>query len=338
MKEVIRNVLAVVLLTATIWVWADLEQQREQTLIVPVEVNVPPGFVVLDVAPDRVKVRLKGPEGEIQALERTPEGSPEQKVCRFTVTDPAKLQRRALRLRAAEGFHQWDDRRLKVLAVTTVQDDPSPEITVRIGRLVQVAVPVVVSVKGATPADSAARPPEVKATVLESELTKVPPTKRYAVAPIEVRTIPENRVIEETVPLDPRLGGTDGVDAEFAPKRVTVTVTLVSAVATKTLQKIPITSDMPFEILKTYQVVFQDGTPPLPVDLTVEGPREVVERLTPGQVSLQLVITPADKPVEQGTWIGREPRVVGLPPEVKVVDPLPTVNFNLKRREEAQPP
>jgi len=334
MKETIRNVLAVVLLTATIWVWADLEQQHEQALVVPVEVNVPPGFVVLRLTPDRVKVWIRGPVGEIQALDGTPEGTPDLKVCRFALTDPEKLQSGTLRLRASDGFRQWNERRLSVVAVTTVADEPIPEITVEVGRLVDVSVPVVVRVTGAIAAETTVKPPEVKATVREAELAEVPQTKRYAVAPVEIKSIPDSRVIEETVTLDPRLGGAEGIEATFTPKRVTVTVTLVSAVVTKALPQVPITIAMPIETMKTYQVVFQDTVPPLPVDLKIEGPREIVERLTPGQVSLQLVITPADKPVEQGTWIGREPRVVGLPVEVKAVEALPTVNFNLKRRTE----
>jgi len=70
--------------------------------------------------------------------------------------------------------------------------------------------------------------------------------------------------------------------------------------------------------------------------LEVEGPTPAVERLKAQDIRVQLVLTADDKP-NPGSWLPREPVVVGLPPGVKLVKPLPTVNFNLEKHNEKPP-
>jgi hypothetical protein len=336
MKQTLRNFAAVALLTLAIWVWADLEQQTEETFYVPVEVLVPPGFEVVKVTPDRAKVKVRGPSAEIRGLMKTGPGKENLRVCRFNLADPGKLASGTIRLRALDGFRQWDERRVIPLAVLAMDDKPLDDITVELEHLIQVRVPVDVRVVGAAVKAVAADPAEVTATVSQSRLQALPAAKRRAIAVVRVTSLPADLQIKDKVPLEPSLGGAEGVRAAFDPRIVEVTATIESASIAKILPQVPVAVAAPPEVLRAYDVVFQDPDALL-VDLKVEGPRELVEPLTAGQVSVQLVLTGSDKPVEEGPWIGRVPRVSGLPPGVKLVEPPTTINFNLRRRGSPPP-
>jgi hypothetical protein len=337
MKQAIRTFLAVAFLTLVIWVWADLEQQTDETFFVPVEVQVPAGFEVAKVSPDRLKVKVRGPSAEIRGLMETGPGKPNRRVCRLLLTDPGKLAPGTVRVRAVEGFRHWDENRVVPLAVLTLDDKPLEDVTVEVEHLVQVRVPVEVRVVGAVVKAAASQPAEVTATVSESRFQALAPAKRKAVAVVKVSALPPDLQIREKVPLELGLGGAEGVRAAFDPRIVEVTATIESASATKTLAQVPVAIAAPPDVLRTYDVVFQDESVLL-VDLRVEGPRELVEPLTPGQVGLWLALTAADKPVEEGPWIGRVPQASGLPPGVRLAEPPPTINFNLKRRESPRAP
>jgi hypothetical protein len=326
MKSRIRTFLAVSLLTITIWVWADMEQLNQDEIVVEdIEVLVPQSFEVESVTPTKLKVQVEGRHSEIQELSH----GPERPEARFDLRD-REINGESISLVAAEGFRHWTGVRVvQVLEGDT--DRRLDQITVALDRLTEITVPVRVNVLGASATDARAVPPEVKATVSASELATLPEAKRYARATVEVGTMPPERRIDEEVALESRLGAADGIPARFTPARVRVQAALKAAVTPQTLQGVEIVFVVPPEKLEEYEVVFQDNSPPGPVDLTVEGRRELVEPLTARQVSLQVVVTPDDKPVE-GAWIGRDPKVVGLPPGVTVVSGLPTVNFNLKRR------
>ncbi len=334
MTRQLRTFVAVAVLTATIWVWADLKQTLKYTVTVPVEVVPPTGFLVRDVAPERLTVKVEGPQGEIQRLQ----DDPALRVCRITL-DEADLAPGAGSVPPGQGFAHWEEMRIKPIEFLDSEGRPVAEVRMELDRFVRLPVdvhPEVSLVTGAVEATAAAMPDEVTARVAASQLASLPEARRYVVARLQLRSMPEDRRVEREVVLEPRLGGSDGVPATFEPDRVTVTATLEATVLARTLPPVPLTVSGPPEMLNTFHVVFQDDTPRL-VELKVEGPRESVESLTPQQVRVELVLKPEDAPAEEGTWIPRMPKVIGLPGGVKVVGPLPTINFNLRRRA-VEPP
>ena len=331
MSERIRTLFAVVVLTAVIWVWADLELAKEDSLDVPVKVDAPPDFLVRDLKPTHVTVKFKGPKGEIEALRQTPEDL----VCRL-VPSGSDLKTGPLSLRARDGFARWEETyRLSVQEITDDEPEvPDGEVLVDLDRLVRRRVPVKVAITGYTVVGQpAVEPAEVIAVVAESDWAKLSETKRYASARLAVTAAPKDSPIEQNVTLEPRLGGADGIEAAFDPPTVRVTAQLESTLSTKALTQIAILIAGPPEMLNTYDVVFQEDADRL-IDLQVQGPRQLVEPLTGQDVRIELVLAPDDRPTSEGTWIPRVPKVFGLPVGVEVVGPLPTINFNLKKRGE----
>jgi len=332
MTERIRTFLAVAVLTIAVWVWADLEQTGESEDLVPVVISGPAGFRISDVNPKQLLVEFVGPEGELQGLAATPE----EKVCRFNLTE-AELTSNPLVLPAREGFQHWTKRRL---AVTEIRDEHGGtfdgKIYANVSRLVTVEkVRVLVQVTGAVAKAATADPPEVTARVAAADLDQLPKSKYFVVAPLDIDVVPENLKVEQEVTLDRRLGGADGIDATFDPPTVTVSAPLESAVTKKAFGRLPILISAPPEVLNRYRIVFQPEAERW-VELEVEGPTSAVERLKPQEVRVQLVLSADDKP-NPGSWLPREPVVVGLPPGVKLVKPLPTVNFNLEKHNEKPP-
>ncbi len=332
MSERIRTFLAVVVLTIAIWVWADLEQTGESEYLVPVAINGPAGFRISDVNPTQLTVKFVGPKGELQSLT----AAPQEKVCRFNLTE-AELKSNSLVLPARDGFRHWIGRHI---AVTEIRDEHGAafdgKIYANASRLVTVEkVRVVVQVTGAVTKAATANPHEVTARVAEADLDRLPKSKHFVVAPLNIDVVPESLKVEQKVTLDRHLGGPDGIDATFDPATVTVSAPLESAVTKKALGRLPILISAPPEMLNRYRIVFQPEADRW-VELEVEGPTSAVERLKPQDVRVQLVLTADDKP-NPGSWLPREPVVVGVPPGVKLVKPLPTVNFNLEKHNEKLP-
>jgi len=332
MSERIRTFLAVAVLTVAVWVWADLEQTRDGEDLVPVVINGPAGFRIVDVNPKQLLVAFVGPKGELQGLN----AAPEEKVCRFNLTE-AELKSSPLVLPARDGFRHWTARRI---SVTEIRDEHGGtfdgRIYANVSRLVTVEkVRVVVQVTGAVAKAATADPHEVTARVAEADLDQLPKSKHFVVAPLDIDVVPESLKVEQEVTLDRRLGGPDGIAATFDPPTVKVSAPLESAVTKKAFGRLPILISAPPEVLSRYRIVFQPEAERW-VELEVEGPTPAIERLKPQDVRVQLVLTADDKP-NPGSWLPREPVAVGLPPGVKLVRPLPTVNFNLERHNEKPP-
>jgi len=331
MSEHIRSILAVVVLTIAIWVWADLEQSGTGEGQMPVLITVPGDYVVRTVTPDHLFVRFGGPRGEIQSLL----ASQPDRVCRFDLKDAdlkkADAKTGGITLQARDGFKHWAARRIGVTDIKDDRDDiPDGEIRVVVDRLVSVKVSVQPKVTGAASATAAtALPPEVTARLAESDLKALAESKRFAVATLVVTSVPENLQIEREVSLDRRLGGPTGVDATFDPPIVKVTARLESTIVTKSLGRLPILISAPPEVLGKYSIVFQPQVERW-VELEVQGPGPDIERLTPQDIRVLLVLTADDKP-DPDSWIPGKLIVVGLPPTVKLTRPLPAVNFNLEK-------
>ncbi|HUU10909.1 MAG TPA: hypothetical protein VM431_10280 [Phycisphaerae bacterium] len=333
MSERLQTFLAVTVMTIAIWVWADLEQTKEGDAQMPVRVNVPADYVVLSVNPQQVLVTFRGPSGEIEKL-KVATGDRE---CRFDLKE-ADIKEKRLVLKARDGFGHWSER---VVPTDIVNDDetvPDDEVHVTLDHLVPITVTVQVQVTGAVAKSPKAVPGKVTARVLESELEALPKDRRFAVAAIDIETIPEDLQIEQNVTLDRHLGGPGGIEATFEPPIVKIIAPLESTVKTKSLGRFPILILAPPEVLNRYRIVFRPEAERW-VELDVEGPGPAVERLKPQDVRVQLLLTEDDKP-SPGSWLPREPVVRGLPPGVKVTKPvpLPTVNFNLEKQPESPPP
>jgi hypothetical protein len=334
MSERIRTFLAVTILTVAVWVWADLEQTGTSEEAMPVEINVPKNYRLRSVSPNQLTVTLKGPEGELQGLDL----APWEKVCRFNLTK-ADLQSSPLVLPAREGLDHLNDRRI---AITDIRDPDGRlfdgKIYAEVTRLVEVPdVRVEVQVTGAVAAAASSQPPTVTARVAEPDLADFPDSKRYAIAPVAVETIPEDLQVQREVTLDRHLGGQEGIEATFEPPIVTVRARLQAAVTRRNLGRFPVLIAAPPEVLNRYRVVFQQDAERW-VELEVEGPGPAVERLTSEDIRVQLVLTEDDKP-NPGSWLPGQPVVVGLPASIKLTRPLRPVNFNLeKHAEKATPP
>jgi hypothetical protein len=334
MSETIKTILAVAVLTAALWVWADLEQPAEPEEVVPVRVKVPASedYVVRGIVPEQVTVKLKGPRGAIQELRALPE----EMACKFDLTE-ADLKGPRLVLHARDGFRHWAARRIFVTDVKSEHDGVvDGDVIVRVDRMLRVKVRVEPKVTGAVATVAAAQPPEVTARVSEAEWKGLAEARRYALAPLVVSSVPANPQIEREVPLDRKLGGPDGIEATFDPPIVKVTARLESAMVTKSLGRFPILLAAPPEMLTRWKVVFQPGVERY-VELEVQGPGPDVERLQPQDVRVELVLTADDKP-DPASWLPGKLVVAGLPSGVKLTKPLPTVNFNLEKPAPDKPP
>jgi len=332
MSERLKTFLAVTVLTAAVWVWADLEQTGTREEVVPVEVQVPKGWQLRRVRPDRLTVTLKGPKGELQGLA----AAPEERVCRFTLGE-ADLGTGSTVLQARDGFRHLIERRLVAEDIRDAQGRPfDGNIHVEATRLVEVPnVRVEVRVTGAVASAVSATPPTVTARVAEPDLARLPEAKRFVVAPLAVDTVPENLEVEQEVALDRHLGGPEGIEAVFDPPIVKVTARLQATVARRSLGRFPILVAGPPEVLNRYRVVFQQDTDRW-VDLEVEGPGPVLERLRPQDLRVELILTEDDRP-NPGSWLPRQPVVTGLPPGVKLAQALRPVNFNLEKHPTDKP-
>lgn len=333
MSETVKTILAVTVLTAALWVWADLEQPAEPEEVVPVRVKVPAeDYVVRSIVPEQVTVKLKGPRGAIQELRALPE----EMACKFELTESELKEPRRV-LHARDGFRHWAARRIFVTDVKSEHDGVvDGDIIVRVDHMIRVKVRVEPKVTGAVAAVATVQPAEVTARVSEAEWKGLAEAKHHAVAPLAVSSIPANPQIEREVPLERKLGGPDGIEATFDPPIVKVTAKLESAMVVKSLGRFPILLAAPPEMLTRWHVVFQAGVERY-VELEIQGPGPDVERLLAQDVRVELVLTADDKP-DPASWLPGKLVVVGLPPGVKLTKPLPTVNFNLEKPNSDKPP
>lgn len=334
MSETIRSILAVIVLTIAVWVWADLEQPEPGAWEVPVRVFVPTDYVVRSVTPESLTVKFKGPVGEIRDLK----ASPEEMVCRFDLSE-SQLKSNRITLHARDGFRHWSKRRVDVVAIEEARTDVADrDITVVVDRLIRLKnVPVVVTVPpgvlaSVTPPD----PPRVTARVAESQLRGLPAAKQVAVALVPVERLSENQEVPLDLALEPRLGGTDGIEAAFEPSFIKVTAKLQSKPVTKSFPRVPVFISATEDVLRKYRIVFQQPENDLWVDLEVQGPAPDVERLKPQDLRVLLIVTSQHTP-NPGSWLPGELSVMGLPPNVKLTKPLPAVNFNLEKPVEKPP-
>jgi hypothetical protein len=334
MSERIRSILAVIVLTIAVWVWADLEQPKPGETQVPVRIIVPADYVVRSVSPESLTVKFVGPLGQVEDLKT----SPQDNVCRFVLSE-ADLKSSRLTLRARDGFRHLAKRRIAVTSIKDDHDEASDrDIQVVVDRMARLKdVPVVVSVpQGVQASVSPPQPARVNASVAESLLQKVPAAKRSAVAVLPVDRLSENQEVTLDVPLDPRLGGTDGVEAAFEPSFVKITAKLQSKPTTKLFPRMPVLISATEDVLRKYHIVFQQPTNDLWVELEVQGPAPDVERLKAQDLRVLLIVTSQHTP-NPGSWLPGELTVVGLPPNVKLAKPLPAVNFNLEKPAEKPP-
>jgi len=330
MSESLRTILAVAVLTMAIWVWADLEQTGESEEQVPVKVTVPPDYILRTITPEHVTVKFKGPRGAIQDLK----ASPDDVVCRFDLSEQ-ELKASPLVLHARDGFRAWPARRIVVTDVKGDRDGET-DVVVWFDRLIAVKVRVEPKVAGAVPIVATAQPAEVTARVAESQWKALPEAKRFAVATLDASSIiPQSAPVVREVPLERKLGGDSGVEAAFDPPIVTITARVESRLETKSMGRLPILVSAPPDLFNRYRIIFQPGVEPY-VDLKVQGPKADIDRLGPQDIRVQLILTADDKP-DPASWLPGKPVVVGLPPTVKLVDPLPTVNFNLEKQNEKPP-
>jgi hypothetical protein len=334
MSERIRSILAVIVLTIAVWVWADLEQPKPGETQVPVRIIVPADYVVRSVSPESLTVKFVGPLGQVEDLKT----SPQDNVCRFALSE-ADLKSSRLTLRARDGFRHLAKRRIAVTSIKDDHDEASDrDIQVVVDRIARLKdVPVVVSVpQGVQASVSPPQPARVNACVAESLLQKVPAAKRSAVALLPVDRLSENQEVTLDVPLDPRLGGTDGVEAAFEPSFVKITAKLQSKPTTKLFPRMPVLISATEDVLRKYHIVFQQPMNDLWVELEVQGPAPDVERLKAQDLRVLLIVTSQHTP-NPGSWLPGELTVVGLPPNVKLAKPLPAVNFNLEKPAEKPP-
>ena len=334
MSETIKTILAVTVLTAALWVWADLEQPAEPEEVVPVRVKMPSteDYVVRSIVPEQVTVKLKGPRGAIQELR----ASPEEMACKFEPTESELKEPRSV-LHVRDGFRHWAARRIFVTDVKSEHDGIiDGDVIERVDHMIRVKVRVEPKVTGAVATVATVQPSEVTARVSESAWKGLAESNRYASAPLAVSSIPANPQIEREVPLDRRLGGPNGIEATFDPPIVKVTARLESALVAKSLGRFPILLSAPPDMLSRWRIVFQPGVENY-VELQVQGPGPDLERLLPQDVRVELVLTADDKP-DPASWLPGKLVVVGLPPGVKLTKPLPTVNFNLEKQNNDKPP
>ena len=334
MSERLRSILAVIVLTIAVWVWADLEQPEPGTWQVPVRVFVPADYVVRSVTPELVTVKFKGPLGEIQNLR----ASPEDMVCRFDLSE-AQLKNSRVTLHARDGFSHWGARRVHVLAIEDERIDVADrDIQVVVDRMTRLKnVPVAVNVPpGVLASVSPPDPPRVTARVAESQLRGLAADKQVAIALLPVERLSENQEILLDLALEPRLGGPNGIEAAFDPSFVKVTAKLQSKPITKSFPRVPVFISATEDVLRKYRIIFQQPENDLWVDLEVQGPAPDVERLKAQDLRVLLVVTSQHTP-NPGSWLPGELTVVGLPPNVKLSKPLPAINFNLEKSAEKPP-
>jgi len=334
MSERIRSILAVIVLTIAVWVWADLEQPKPGETQVPVKVIVPADYVVRSVTPEYVTVKFMGPLGQVEDLKT----SPEDNVCRFVLTE-ADLKASRLTLHARDGFRHLAKRRIVVTSIKDDHDEASDrDIQIVVDHMARLNdIPVTVSVpQGVQASVSPPEPARVSARVAESLLLKVPAAKQSAVALLPVDRLSENQEVTLDVPLEPRLGGADGVEAVFEPSFVKITAKLQSKPITKVFPRMPVLISATEDVLRKYRIVFQQPENDLWVELEVQGPAPDVEKLKAQDLRVLLVLTSQHTP-NPGSWLPGELTVVGLPPNVRLAKPLPAINFNLEKPPEKPP-
>jgi len=130
----------------------------------------------------------------------------------------------------------------------------------------------------------------------------------------------------EGVPLPLRMGGQD---VQPVPETVTVRATLRQQIKTATIPAVPILIAGSVDIFNRYRIRTRDGTTLITRAIAVRGPVVAVDRLVSGgtRVTGAVVLT-GDIAAQAGRWVELEP-VFDLPAEVRVLGPVPAVEFAL---------
>ena len=240
-------------------------------------------------------------------------------------------------LHAAGGFRDWAGRRLVTLDVKADHDGRTDgDVEVRIDRLVHVKVRVEPRITGAVAAAATAQPAEVRPSVAE---TGTPETARGPA----FRRGSAGSQFHAREPA----GGTRGrrsTAASAAPAASTPLSTRRSSRSRPGWNRRSSpsrwggsrSSSPPRPKSSAGTALSSSGRPSGTVELEVQGPAPDIERLQPQDIRVQLVLTADNKPNPAAPMPGKLD-VVGLPPGVKLVKPLPTVNFFLEEQNKPAP-
>jgi hypothetical protein len=340
----LKLLLGTLVLTAIIWVFADLASQDTASPIVAIRFIVPntptsvpvvetPGVrVATDPALARVRVTFGGPKVAIQKLNNDVQtGNLEFKV-RVPEDDPTG--RYALEL--VDALNQTPD--VLDRGIHAISTSPS---TVRVLIDQQVTVPFAVE---AAPGPSAAkldgpivfRPETVKGTLRRSQLAVIGPATPTVVVPVEqwLRDA-QGRVGPVTIPLPNTIGD---IPVTFAPGQVDMSATIKSQTVLKTLSPIAVVVAINPDLLGRARVIFDDPAERIQ-SIDVSVPLDRAESLTPEDVFGYIDIRREDVVPEAeavapdgrvvGNWLTRQVRFA-FPPgyeDVQIVPPLPEIRL-----------
>jgi YbbR domain-containing protein len=280
------------ILTLALYIWVSEDRETVLADTAPVRIVVPDDMVLVSDPPDRVRVTIRGRWSEVQRFD-------------ITQLEPIRID-----------LSRTDRDRMVHLSPNMVRVPPGLRVT----HIDPPALHVVLE-------------PESERTVPIRATVTGEPNPSFVVTSVE--TIPDTALIRgpesrleeiHSVSTDPvdvsgrtrslrrtaRLQTGDGLVTAHTDQPVTVIVEIETQVVTETFTEIPVT---------TVNTAHISEIEPLTTDVTLRGPKPLLDSLDPSVLRAEIDLGDLDEPAH-GTY-SRDVEIFNVPPEVEVTRVFP---------------
>jgi len=302
MMQTVRTAGVVVLVTLLVWAFAENESLRSQTLPVSVRLVSSPDRLVTPPEDDAAGPGWSSPvsltiEGSASSIDAFRQAAARGLELTFGEEMPPIDGEGSVDLAVAFARHEA----VRASGVTIATADP-PALRVRVDRLIDVELPIVVLVDEAelagppTPARATAslRLPERRAGELGENAVVTARLGESALSTLEPGRVELVRGVRLAPP--EAVAGAPGV--QITPPTTDVTIALRSRIASLTLSTTPVHVRLPAAELGRWDIRVAGDT--VLRDVTVSGPSELIDRIRSGQLPVVAVVSLTFEDLERG--------------------------------------
>lgn len=325
----LKTGLIVVLLTGLIWFFADQADTASKTITLRLAVQPPSSaYLVMAQEPEALQfeVTFSASRAVIDEMDKQLQTKPLNPT--FVMGKPEKDAKRARQtFESIKVLSQLDAIRRPGLTITSVR----PEMfTVEIDSMVRRPMRIkpefgemVVDAGDPKPVSVEVILPSTMADELSGDTLAVDVT-RY------VDASKPNELQHPTVELQWSQSGPKAKLVRFEPASFDIRFKLKDTTAPRTFRSVPVSFSATYEVLSRYTPVPLDKAEFLP-DITVAGPRQLVENLRKEDIQLVVQVYGSDE-ANIGQPISRQIKIQSLPASVQVITQLRDVRFTLQEK------
>ncbi len=329
-----RNVFWVALVTALIWIYADMEFTETM--------DMPPAVVTLAVAPSSKKVLLSKADCEVNLTlsgKRSDLEEFRRKLQEHPVIGPYDVSNFSFKEKAVKVSDIINRMGGQEAGLTVVSSSPSSIALELDDQATRPDVDVVFQPTGGTAASYMVDPPKLSIRVPQSQFERLPPSPKLKCV-ADLKNVSTDKPVTVKAEIVPIIGdvAVEPVDAKGLPvKSVDVTVTVAQHTSTRTFKvavRVLTPATWSDDTWTQYNLVQKDPTEWFR-EIQVTGPSQDLDQLKAKTESIQayIVLTDDDKkPV--ASWLTRDVTVrfpEGLGVQMSGAE-KPTVMFKLERR------